>query len=153
IRIAGVQWCTNAREHQESREVRLIEHVKVGKSREISAVTPIAELRIDLVSQTGVNAVLDIQPLGEVGPIVDVRQISNLLLVDWLRAEEGGLKEELGDVRPERFAREGAPEEQIRRHLAAAVAWTQVGRLRPEFRRCLSGYGVRKIIRERNIAQ
>jgi hypothetical protein len=30
---------------------------------------------IKLVSQTGINAVLDIQPLGEVAPIVDVRQI------------------------------------------------------------------------------
>ena len=85
----------------------------MGKGREISAITPVAELWINLVSQTGINAVLDIQPLVEAGAIVDVRQISDLLLVDGLRAEEGGLKEELGDVRPQRFAWEDAPEEQI----------------------------------------
>ena len=72
----------------------------MGKGREISAITTVAELWINLVSKTGVDAVLDIQPLVEVGPIVNVRQISDLLLVDGLRAEEGGLKEELGEVRP-----------------------------------------------------
>jgi hypothetical protein len=82
----------------------------MGKSREISAIAPVAELWINLVAQAGVNAVLDIQPLGEVCPIVDVRQISDLLVVDRLRAEEGGLKKELGEVRPQRFAREDAAE-------------------------------------------
>jgi len=115
IRIAGIQrrpakgnaaegLCVNTREHQESREVRLIEHIHVGKGREISAITPVAEVWINLVSQTGIFAVLDIQPLSEAGwrarPIVDVRQIGDLLLADGLRAEEGGLKEELGYVRP-----------------------------------------------------
>lgn len=94
----------------------------MGKGREISAITTVAELWINLVSKTGVDAVLDIQPLVEVGPIVDVRQISDLLLVDGLRAEEGGLKEELGEVRPQRCAREDAPEEYSRRDLAAAAA-------------------------------
>src|SRR5207237_9050123 len=128
IGIAGIQWRVNAREHQESGEVRLIEHVHVGKGRKISAITPVAELSINLVLQTGVNAVLDIQPLGEVGPIVDVRQISDLLLADGLRAEKGRLKEELGEVRPQRFAWEAAAEERIRRDLAAAVARTQICR-------------------------
>jgi hypothetical protein len=45
----------------------------VGKGREISAITPVAELWINLVLQTGVTAVLDLQPLGEAGSIVDVR--------------------------------------------------------------------------------
>ena len=42
----------------------------MSESREISAITPVAELWINLISQAGINAVLDIQPLGEVGPIV-----------------------------------------------------------------------------------
>src|SRR6516165_8798185 len=44
IGIAGIQWRINARNHQERREVRLIEHIYVGKGREISAISPVAEL-------------------------------------------------------------------------------------------------------------
>ena len=96
----------------------------MGKGSEISAITPVAEeLRVNLILLAGRNAVLDVQPLGKAGPIVDVRQISDLLLADGLRAEAGGLNEELREVGPQCFAREAAPEEQIRCDLATAVAW------------------------------
>src|SRR6516162_2908142 len=44
IGIAGIQWRTDAREHQESREIRLIEHIDMGKGREIAPITPVANL-------------------------------------------------------------------------------------------------------------
>ena len=89
----------------------------MGKGREISTVTPVEELGINLVLQIGISSVLDRQPRREVGHIVDVWLIGDLLLDDGLRAEEGGQKEELGDVRPQRFAREAASEEQVRRNM------------------------------------
>jgi hypothetical protein len=76
----------------------------MGKGREISAVTPVAVMWINLVWRTGINAVLNIKPLGEAGSIVAVRQIGDLLLPDGLRAEEGGQKKKLGEVWPKNFA-------------------------------------------------
>src|SRR5215469_153707 len=49
IRITRIQWRINACERQESREVRLIQHIHVGKGREVSAIPPVAERWINLV--------------------------------------------------------------------------------------------------------
>lgn len=59
----------------------------MSQGGEIAAIPLVAKLRIRLVAQACINAVLDIQPRGEVGGVVNVGEIGHLLLADGLRAQ------------------------------------------------------------------
>ena len=120
------------------REISLEQDVNVGEGGKIAAISAVAQLRIKLVAQAGVHTILNVEPGGEVGAVVQIRDVSLHLLAKRLSAKVCWKDEELGEVRAERFTGEAPAEQQIRGDLAAAVSGTEISWLRAEFRGCLS---------------
>src|SRR6266852_1298258 len=127
VRIAGVQRRAHSGEDKEGHEVGLVKNVNAGEGGEVAAVASEAEIRIVGGLLAGVDAILDVEPLVEVGAEIYVGQIGDLLLAERLRAEGSGLNEKLRCVGTKRFAGETAAEEQVGGDLTAGVARTDVG--------------------------
>ena len=64
---------TDRVKHQERRKVSLKEHIHMGICGKIASIMEIASLRIQLVLQPGVNAILDLLESCRVRHVVDVR--------------------------------------------------------------------------------
>src|SRR5580704_5287045 len=70
IRVAGIQRRgSQPGKDEKGGEITLEQDVDVGIGGEIPTVAAVAQLRIDLVAQTGVHTILNVEPGGEVGAV------------------------------------------------------------------------------------
>src|SRR5437867_6213694 len=127
VRVPRVPRRAKRAEQQESHEISLEKHVDVGERAEPATVMEITKLRIKLERRPGIDAILYLLVNRRVGHVIDVRQEGDHLLVERLRPQVGGLEVELGKVRPERVARIGPAEKEIRRDIARILYGDQVG--------------------------
>src|SRR5271154_6310950 len=67
---------------------------------------------IGLIHDAGGDAVLDVEPGGLVGHVVDASFVGCVLLTEWQSAEVGWGEEELGDVRADLLSGKVSPKEQ-----------------------------------------
>src|SRR6267143_1793904 len=152
VHAAWVRRRSDGVKYKERHEISLVEHIRVGPGGEVSPAMLEAQLRIVLVLQTGAAAILDEGPGGGIGQIVHVLLVGHLLLADGLLAEERRRNEELGEVWPYRFTREGAPEQQVRGDLAS-IPRARVVRQPRKFPCRLCGHRTRGVLHKRDVTQ
>ena len=122
VRIPRVHRHAESIEHQVSREVSLIEHVHMGICAQTAAVVEEARLRIQLVLQAGVDAVLDLLESSRIGYVIDARGVGEHLLAHFLRTQKAGDETQLRDVRSNGLAWIAPAEQQSRRDMAIAIS-------------------------------
>ena len=107
--------------------------------------------RIELIAESGADAILNLLKGRKVGHVVNARQERVHQHVERLGAKVAGSNHELRHVRANRVPRESAAEQEIWRHLTAAVSRTAVAWQGVQFCRCLYGSGVSGVIGEGHI--
>src|SRR5262245_60702731 len=100
----------------------------MGIRAQTAPVMNVVRLRIQLVPQPCVDAILDLLEGSRVSHVIDARCIGEHLLAHSLCTQEGGDEIKLRDVRPYGIARVGATEEKIWRDAALPISWACVGR-------------------------
>src|SRR6266404_8667248 len=125
----------------------------MGVRAETAPIVNVARLQIQLVSQPGVDAVLDLLKSSRVSHVIDARRVGKQLLAHSLCTQEGGNQIKLRNVRPYGIAGVRATEEEIWRDVTMAVSRPGVGRHSRKFVCSLSSSFVRSVIGERDIAQ
>src|SRR6266478_4667578 len=99
----------------------------MGVRAETAPIVNVARLQIQLVSQPGVDAVLDLLKSSRVSHVIDARRVGKHLLAHSLCTEEGGNQIKLRDVRPYGIARIRTAEEQVWRDIAIGISRPCVG--------------------------
>src|SRR5258708_11073369 len=98
--VAGVDGEFQTSQHKEGSEVRLIQHVQVRVSRKTATIMQVALNLIDLIGESGADAILNLQEPRGVGHVVNARQVCCHQLAHWLRAKGCWSNHELGYVWP-----------------------------------------------------
>src|SRR5437870_2943825 len=121
VRIPGVQRHTERVKHQVSGEVSLVKNIHVRVCGETTAVMEVARLRIQLVSQSGIDAILHLLESCSVHHVVDSGCVGEHLLGHFLRAQKTRDYAQLRNVRPNGLAWIATTEQQSRRDIAMVV--------------------------------
>src|SRR5438552_897583 len=125
----------------------------MGICSETAAIAEIPSLRIQLVSQSGVDAILDLLESSWVGHVIDARRVGEHLLTHFLRTQKAGDDAQLRDIRTNGLARIASSEQQIRRNIAIAISRACVPGHARKFLCSLSSSRIRSVIGERYIAE
>src|SRR5262249_31818441 len=93
----------------------------MGIRAETAPIVDVARLRIYLVSQPSIDAILHLLESGRGSHVIDARHVREHLLAHSLCAQERGDEIKLGDVRPDCLARIRATKEQTWRDAPLAI--------------------------------
>src|SRR4030095_7361515 len=110
IGITRVRRRADRVEDQERHKIGLKEDIHSRICAKSTAIMKKAEHGIDLDTQAGVDAVLNLLERSLVGHVLDMSGVGRELLRERLRAEGRREDHELRDVWPESFARKGSSE-------------------------------------------
>src|SRR5438093_13574749 len=93
----------------------------MGVRAETAPIVNVARLQIQLVSQPGVDAVLDLLKSSRVSHVIDARRVGKHLLAHPLSTEEGGNQIKLRHVRPYGIPRLRTAQEHVCRVMASGM--------------------------------
>src|SRR5690242_1941674 len=88
VRIPRVQRDTERVKHQISGEVSLVEYIHMSVRAQTATITEVAKLRIHLVSQSSIDAILHLLEGYGIRHVIDARCIGDHLLAHFLCAQE-----------------------------------------------------------------
>ena len=128
VRISRVHRRTHGAKYHVSGEVSLIEYVQVSIRAKTAPIVNVARLRIQLVSQSGVDPILDLLESSRVSHVIDAGCVVNHLLAHSLCTQERRNKIKLRYVRSDGIARVRSTEEKIWRDIAIAISGARVCR-------------------------